>query len=103
MQRVFSSPNLMAVTELKRLLETEGIPCFVKNEILAGLSPEVPWTETFPELWVQNDSDLSRARSIKEDWKKPPTESLGQWTCPTCHEELEGQFTSCWNCGTKKP
>ena len=23
------------------------------------------------------------------------------WTCATCHEKLEDQFDSCWNCGTE--
>jgi hypothetical protein len=24
------------------------------------------------------------------------------WTCPKCGEKVEGQFDSCWSCGTKR-
>ena len=27
-------------------------------------------------------------------------ESQETWVCPKCKEQMEGQFTVCWNCGT---
>ena len=103
MKRLFTSADFILVSGLKDVLEREGIPCVVKNEILSGLAPEVPFTETFPELWVQKDSDFPRAEEIKKDWKAPATSVHGEsWTCPNCHEELEPQFSSCWKCGTRK-
>jgi hypothetical protein len=91
------------VAQLKDVLEAEGIPCLIKNENLSGIAGEVPFAETFPELWIQNDSDLSRAASIKAEWKTP-NESTGEaWICPNCNEQSGPQFTSCWKCGTAKP
>jgi len=37
---------------------------------LSGLAPDIPWTETWPELWVQNDADLSKAEAVKTDWEE---------------------------------
>lgn len=25
------------------------------------------------------------------------------WKCPECGEEVDGQFTNCWQCGTNRP
>jgi hypothetical protein len=102
MLRLFSSIDLIAVSQLKDLLIREGIPAVVRNDILGGLSPEIPFTESFPELWIENDSDLQRAQAIKADWLKPQEISGASWTCPSCGESLDAQFTSCWNCGTLK-
>lgn len=104
MKRLYSSQDLIQVAQLKAVLEREGIPCVVRNEILAGLAPEIPFAEAFPELWVQNDSDLPRAEKIKGDWKVPPTAAaISTWLCENCGEKLEGQFSSCWKCGAARP
>ena len=102
MKRVYTSGNLMDVTHLRDVLEREGIPCLIRNDILAGLAPEVPFTETFPELWVQNDADLPRADAIKADWLAPRRVTGQPWTCSACQETMEPQFTSCWKCGAPK-
>jgi hypothetical protein len=82
MQRLFSSPDLIRVAQLKDVLEAECISCVIKNENLSGIAGEVPFAETFPELWIQNDSELTRAVSIKAEWKTP-SEPLGEvWICP---------------------
>jgi hypothetical protein len=102
MKRLFTSSDLIQVNQLRDMLESEGIACVIKNEILGGLAPEVPFTETFPELWIQNDSDLTRANMIKADWKRPAEIAGGLWNCPNCGEQLDPQFSSCWKCGTAK-
>lgn len=104
MKRVFSSPDLIQASQLKDLLEREGIPCLIRNDILGNLAPEVPFTEAFPEVWVQNDSDAGRAEAIKADWRaaRPAGAQSGLWECPQCGEKLEGQFSSCWKCGTER-
>ena len=103
MKRIFSSPDLFAINQLKAILEQAGIPCLIRNEISSGLSPEIPMTESTPELWIQNDHDQTRAGEIKRDWQKPAEVTGGTWKCPACGEPLEPQFSSCWKCGADKP
>src|SRR5688500_17848365 len=103
MKKVFTSMNLIDVVQLKDLLEQEGIACLIRNDILAGRAPEIPFTETFPELWVQNDADLPKAQTIKADWQNARQIIGESWQCPTCNESLEPQFSTCWNCGTNRP
>ena len=52
MKRILSAPNLIEITQLKDVLESAGIACFVRNEVSAGLLGEVPLTESTPELWI---------------------------------------------------
>jgi hypothetical protein len=102
MKIIFSSPDLIAVTQLKAILENEGVACFIRNEISSGLSPEIPVSESTPELWIQDDHKLAEAQQIKKDWQAPAKVVGSAWTCPACGEKLEPQFTSCWKCGADK-
>jgi hypothetical protein len=88
------------VDSLKMLLEKEDMPCLIRNEHLS--MSEVPLQESVPELWVLNDVDFARAFELVEAWRSAPVESQSQWVCLECGETLEGQFTSCWKCGSQR-
>jgi hypothetical protein len=103
MKIIFSSPNLIEVTQLKDRLEEAGIASFIRNEISSGLSPDIPMNESMPELWIESDGKLEEARQVKRDWLAPVKVTGSPWRCPACGEKLEPQFTSCWKCGATKP
>jgi hypothetical protein len=102
MKVIFSSPNLVEVSELKDMLDAAGIACFISNEASSRLAGGIPMNETIPELWIEDDSRLVEAEQIKRDWQAPPPAQGAAWTCSKCGEKLEAQFTSCWKCGTKR-
>jgi len=102
MKRVFSSPNLFEVTQLKDTLESANIACFIRNEISSGLAPEIPLTESTPELWIQDDHHFVEAMRMKKDWQASPKVVGSNWVCPACGETSEPQFTACWKCGATK-
>ena len=102
MKRILSSPNLIEVIRLKDALESAGITCFIRNEISAGLAPEIPMTESTPELWIQDDENLVEAMRIKSDCQASAKVVGSDWVCPACGETSEPQFTSCWKCGASK-
>jgi hypothetical protein len=102
MKRLFTSSDQIAVAQLKGILESEGILCILKNEMLTGLAGEVPFTETFPEVWVVNPGDYDRAEAIKREWRQVVSSTGQNWTCPTCGEILEPQFSSCWRCNAPR-
>jgi hypothetical protein len=103
MKLIFSSPDLVAVTHLKDLLESAGIDCVIENEVSSTLSGGVPMSEAVPELWIDDDSRLAEAQQIKQDYLGPQSIQGTPWTCPKCGEKSEAQFTSCWKCGTARP
>jgi hypothetical protein len=99
MKKIFSSPIVGEIPQLRSMLEGAGIACLLRNEISAGLSPEVPMSEGTPELWIQDDHRLAEALQIKADFQSSATVVGQDWQCQKCGEISEPQFTSCWKCG----
>ena len=59
MKLVYTAQNMLLVGHLRNILESEGIHCLTRNEYLAGGAGELPPTETWPELWVE-ERDAAR-------------------------------------------
>jgi hypothetical protein len=51
-------------------------------------------------VWVP-ESQAERAIRLVVD-KQGGLSEEGDWTCPRCGEEIEGQFTDCWQCGSSR-
>jgi hypothetical protein len=102
MRPLYSSHNLLEVHHLKNLLEAEGIRCQIRNELLSRLAGEIPFTECAPQVWLQDECDLERARRIVNDFGRAPVRAP-PWQCAQCGEALEGQFSACWRCGATRP
>lgn len=100
MKLLYASLNLAEIGILRGMLESHGIKCIVRNEMLSTLAGEVPFTECGPQLWVRSDDDFPRARDILQDFHREPDASASPWQCPNCGEQVDGQFAACWNCGT---
>ena len=90
------------IYSLQNVLQDASIPCLIRNENLSGALGEIPFTECSPELWVLHDEDYSRAKEIVSGWRTVPAAAQTPWVCPSCNETIEGQFSSCWKCGTEK-
>ena len=67
MKKLTTSESLVTINHFKNVLESEGIPCRIKNEFLGGIAGEMPLTETWPELWVMSDIDFDRARQLIDE------------------------------------
>jgi len=100
MKHVFTA-NIMSADQevVKGLLDEASIPCMIRNDQLAMGPGELAPSDCSPEVWILNDEDYSRAREIVEAVRNAKVEPSEAWICPACGEEIEGQFTSCWNCG----
>ena len=102
MTRVFTHESLIAVTHMRNILDHAGIGSVVKNERLSGALGEIPYLETWPELWVVDNSDAERARLLIADAMNDAPASA-PWTCARCGEHNEGHFAICWHCQTAAP
>jgi hypothetical protein len=98
MRLLVSSLDLLEIHHLKNMLEAEGIRCWVKNELLVRLAGEIPFTECALELHLVHERDRQRAELVLDAWRRPPP-AREAWRCARCGELLEGQFSSCWQCG----
>ena len=102
MKKVYSAKDPLMVAHLKNVLSLFGIHCITRNLDLSSAAGELPPTECWPELWITNDEKLKRAMSIIRKTLAPLESVKKTWRCTGCGEELEGQFTECWNCGRSR-
>jgi len=105
MQKIFVDEMITWVVQAKNRLDDANIPCFIKNEFSNSAAGEVPFFETWPELWIHRDADLDQALELVQplkDSRKSATENpeeLADWKCADCGEINEGHFALCWSCG----
>ncbi len=96
MKKLYVSQSLIDVESRKELLDQAEIPCTIKNHRSAMLGGEIPFVEVFPELWVLHDENFEQAEKLIEDWEEAqPLESTA-WTCVSCGEVHQKEFTTCW-------
>ena len=103
MIKVFTAPALPEVELLRSVLENANIGCVVRNEYLTIPRGDLPFTDTWPELWVLDDRDRAQAEVIIAQAQTGDESATAQWICPGCGEAIDGQFSSCWNCETERP
>ena len=96
MKKLTSAESLITINHYKNLLAAEGIETQIRNQHLGSIMGEVPFFETWPQLWIVNDLDYDRALQLIDSAEsESPSEP---WKCPQCGETNEGQFSVCWNC-----
>lgn len=103
MKKLYSAQDPLMIGHLRNVLESQGIECVVKNTYLAGAMGEIPPIECWPELWVVEDAQYYVAADALEKAMSPVEAVKKPWRCGKCGEEIEGQFTECWNCGSSRP
>jgi hypothetical protein len=105
-QRIYGARDSSEAEFVKGLLEAEEIPAIVQGSALDAARGDIPFTAaSLPSVWV-NETDVERATLVVDEFRRGgPAVTTPQvsWKCPKCGEVLEGQFTTCWKCGTEKP
>ena len=89
------------IDHLKNILESGGIECVVRNLYLGAAMGEIPPIECWPELWVVDDERYEEAEAVLKGALSPVVGLEKPWKCKGCGETIEGQFTECWNCGSR--
>ena len=64
MKKLTSAESLITINHYKNLLAAEGISSQIRNEHLGSILGEMPFVETWPEIWVTNDLDFDRATQL---------------------------------------
>ena len=66
MKRVYIGSGVMDCSLRKSVLESHGIRCIIKNELLTPLAGGIPAPEVWPELWVLDDDRAEEAVRLLE-------------------------------------
>jgi Putative prokaryotic signal transducing protein len=101
-KRIAIADSLAELGHFRDMLEQDGIVCVVKNAHLSGALGEVPFLETWPELWVMRDEDAPRAKHLLADLRAP-ADKAPPWRCRHCDADNDGEFAACWSCGQADP
>jgi hypothetical protein len=71
-KKVATASTVLMINHYRNILVAEGIPCQIRNDQLNQVLGEVPFTEVWPELWVENDLDYDRAKQEMRRGKRGP-------------------------------
>lgn len=102
MRKVYSSPDPNLVHFAKNILEDNKIECVILREQLAGAVGGIAPIDAWAELWVLDSERQAEAQSILETALTKTETGQKSWQCPGCGENIEAQFTHCWNCETER-
>ena len=89
------------------ILQQYGISCEIRGEDLWGARGALSVSpDTLPTIWIRDDNRYEEARNlVRQIENKTLAANTGDspWQCPNCGEEMEAQYTDCWQCGTGRP
>jgi len=97
MKKVYTHENRMIVFNMKNVLQEAGIETVVVNEFAAGGAGDLPTFDTWPELWIEDETRLEQARAIVKEILSDDINDARY--CQKCGEQNEAAFRICWNCG----
>jgi len=96
-ERFYRAGDLIEAELLLGLLGAAGIEARLFNSHARGGMGEIPFTETWPEIWLDDERDRERARRVLHEFQRPAPR--GSRRCPSCGEENPAGFELCWQCG----
>ncbi len=124
---IYSNRDFLHVDSLQGALKSHGIACEIRTSRSSPLTNR-PWSV----LWILDASQTEQARQIVQaalddkarqdevgvaqalesdreggidrglEANDEPSQGSPSWTCPQCREDVEGQFSVCWNCGSER-
>jgi Putative prokaryotic signal transducing protein len=97
-KKIYSAGNLLEAHLLLHTLRQAGIEAKVLNENIASALGEIPFTQTYPELWLINEQQEARALDVVRSFlqRESPRELR---ICGHCGEQNPANFLTCWSCG----
>ncbi len=104
MKLVYTQENRFDVTAMRSYLESHGVPSLLKNDFTSSIMGEIPFFQTWPEVWVADELYEVATQLVKDAQSELAETADSDWVCSTCTEENPGTFELCWQCSVaRKP
>lgn len=100
MKRLYQAANLAEAHLVAGMLAAAAIETRILNENAQGATGELPFTHTWPEIWLVDANDEARARAVIGQYEKT-TANAGTKVCGRCGENSPATFECCWHCGAE--
>jgi hypothetical protein len=102
MRKIYCAKDPLMIAHLRNVLSLHGIDCVVRKLDLVTGAGELPPVDCWPELWITNDGQFSEGETILKRTLAPLKSVKKPWFCTGCGEQIEGQFSECWQCGRER-
>jgi len=97
MKLLLSTDRIQAYL-IRDLLAMHGVRTHLFNENMQGAVGGLPVDAALPQIWLEDDCDLERARGLLARFEADRGRE-GEYLCGACREPNPVTFESCWNCG----
>jgi len=98
MKRVYTASDLIDAQLLADSLAQERIGTHLFNASSVGAMGDIPFTNTWPEVWIVDERDSERAAALVQAHAARRV-ARGSVRCNACGEDNPSNFDSCWSCG----
>ncbi len=98
MQKLYVAANVTEAYIVINMLARADVKARVLNEYAPGGMGEIPFTHTYPEVWIDEEADQVLAARILAEYQRPPS-TAGSILCRQCDADNPGNFEICWRCG----
>lgn len=98
MKLIYTHENKLLVENARNLLQMEGIETVMKNEFSSGAAGDLAPMDTWPELWLVEETQFAVAKTLIENMEEQANGS--DWRCNNCQEINGAAFEVCWSCGS---
>ena len=94
--KLFTAGDIIEAHLLQAFLRSKGVDAVIKNESLQTGLGELPFVESWPEVWLIQARDWDKAHQLLAGFISG--ETIGEWSCPICGERNPDTFELCWVC-----
>lgn len=98
MRRLYQANDLPEAYLLLGWLQMAQVEAWVLNENAQGALGEIPFTHTYPEVWILDEQQWQRAEQVLTQFENRQS-SEREYYCPRCHQPNPDNFETCWHCG----
>jgi hypothetical protein len=103
MKPLYTARHAAEAHLIRGYLESQGVNAIVRGEFLTGAIGELAADSC--KVWVADDRAFAQAEELLRQFLQGDaarTRAHQRWRCSGCGEDIEGQFTDCWNCATAR-
>ncbi len=98
MIKIHLAHDIQQANLILHYLEQHNIKAIILNQYTQGALGELPFTQTYPEIWVDESLGNKAKKLINEFEKLPLTDKT--IICKNCDENNPENFETCWSCGS---
>ena len=97
MKRLYQCRDIIEAQTLSDLLTSHRIRNHIFNANAIGGTGEIPFVETYPEIWIEEEEQREKASALIDEYEQTNTDGDDQ-VCPYCNERNPANFDFCWKC-----